>query len=359
MAQGEDKHSKTEEPTPKRLEKFREQGKIAQSRDLTAVATLAGVLLLVISYGPSLGRKLTALFRQSFLQLHRGRGNSQEVVWGVLGRLSEYLIDLLAPVVLCAFVVAVATSLAQTRGNISTEKIGFKASTFNLPANLKNILFSASTMQQVGLALAKALALGVGLYLVLRTEIPHLAQIASLSLFSGLRLVGATALKVTLFTLAFTGLLAAVDYWMTARRLHEDMKMTKQEVKDEHKQQQGDPLVRQRMRAQMMQLGRNRMLSEVANADVVVVNPTHYSVALAYNPMVDDAPRVVGKGKDALAAKIRGVARKNQIPIVSNPPVARAIFAVAKVGEPVPAELYEMVAKVLAYLYRITGKIPA
>lgn len=358
MAQ-DDKHSKTEEPTAKRIEKFREEGKIAQSRDLTAVATLASVLVLVAAYGPELGRHLLASFRRCFGELDRGTGQASTLVWGILEPIGGDILRILAPVAACAALTATAVSLAQTRANVSTKNLGFKASTFDVVKNLKNILFSASTIQQVGLALAKAVTLGVGLFFVLKAQIPDLAQIASISLPGGLGLVLSTAMKVTLAALLFTGLLAGIDYWLTARRLKDEMRMTKQEVKDEHKQQQGDPLVRQRMRAQMMKLGRNRMLSEVANADVVVVNPTHYAVALAYDPLKDEAPRMVAKGKDALAAKIRGVARKNQVPIISNPPVARAIFAATKVGEPVPAELYEMVAKVLAYLYRITGKVAA
>lgn len=358
MAQ-DDKHSKTEEATPKRIEKFREEGKIAQSKDLTAVATLASILLLLVSYGPTLGNHLLSTFRRCFGQLDRGTAEASVLVWGILESVARDIVAILAPIALCAALVASGVSLAQTQGNISKKNLGFKASTFDIPKNLKNILFSASTLQQVGLALAKALTLGIGLFFVLKMAIPDLVQIASLSLLGGFDLVLATVLRVTLAALLFTGILAGVDYWLTARRLQTEMKMTKQEVKDEHKQQQGDPLVRQRMRAQMMKLGRNRMLSEVASADVVVVNPTHYAVALAYDPLKDQAPRMVAKGKDALAAKIRGVARKNQVPIISNPPVARAIFAVAKVGEPVPAELYEMVAKVLAYLYRITGKVAA
>ena len=130
--------------------------------------------------------------------------------------------------------------------------------------------------------------------------------------------------------------------------------MTKQEVKDELKQQEGDPLVRQRMRTRMRQIGRNRMLAAVRTASVVIVNPTHYAVALAYDPETGGAPKLVAKGIDHLAAKIREEARKHQIPIVANPPVARAIHAAGKVGREIPAELFEVVARVLAYVYRMT-----
>lgn len=358
MAQ-DDKHSKTEEPTPKRIEDFRKEGKIAQSRDLTAVATLASVLLFVVAYGPKLVANLMSVFRRCFGQLDRGTAEASTLVGLFLEGVSQDLFRIVAPTIACAALVALATNLAQTRANFSTKNLGFKPSAFNIPKNLKNILFSASTFQQVGLALAKATTLGIGLFFVLKSSIPDLIQVALLPLGNGVAFVLRTAFKVTVAALFFTGALAALDYWLTARRMHTEMKMTKQEVKDEFKQAQGDPQIRQRMRAQMMKLGQNRMLSEVASADVVVVNPTHYAVALAYNPMIDPAPRMVAKGKDALAAKIRGIARKNQVPIISNPPVARTIFAVAKVGEPVPAELYEMVAKVLAYLYRITGKVAA
>ena len=264
-----------------------------------------------------------------------------------------------APIAGTSLVLAVAAGVSQTGGNVSFKAMRFKAENFNIFASIKRILFSASTLQQILLSIAKATFLGVSLYLVLANALPELTQLAGLELTSGLRIVGETILKITLVALGGAALLAAVDYWLSHRRLHEQMKMTKQEVKDEHKQAEGDPQIKRQIRIRMMQLGQNRMLANVAKSDVVVVNPTHYAIALAYDPQVDDAPRLVAKGKDKVAAKIREIARKHQIPIVANPPVARAIFAGAEVGEAIPAELYEMVAKVLAYLYRITGKAAA
>jgi flagellar biosynthetic protein FlhB len=138
--------------------------------------------------------------------------------------------------------------------------------------------------------------------------------------------------------------------------VYEQMKMSKQEVKDEMKQQEGDPHVKGRLRQRMREIGRNQMIAATRKADVVVVNPTHYAVALEYKFGQAGAPTLLAKGTDEVAARIREIARKHQIPIVSNPPVARAIHATARVGQEVPPQLYEMVARVLAYLYRLRNR---
>ena len=183
-----------------------------------------------------------------------------------------------------------------------------------------------------------------------------MVSLSTLELEASLALAGGVFLKLFIVGVLAATALAIIDYVLARMRIHKQMKMTKQEIKDEHKQQEGDPLVKGRMRQRMRQIGQNRMLAETANADVVVVNPTHYAVALAYDPNVDDAPRVLSKGKDNVALRIREIARKNQIPIIANPPVARALHEFGRIGEVVPGELYAMVARVLAYLYRMTQR---
>lgn len=356
----DEQSDKSEEPTAKRIADFRKEGKIAQSRDVGGVAILAATLLLMIWNGPLLIDTTLGMFRLCIAGLssvdHLG---SKGPILVVVSHAMKSAALLITPFAATSLVIACVAGLGQTGGNISLKVFEFNAEKFNVFKSLKNILFSVSTLQQIGLSIAKAAFLGVSLYFVIRLYLPVLSNSAQIEFESALRNIGAAILAITIAAILGNSVLAGLDYWFSHLKLQKEMKMTKQEVKDEQKQAEGDPKIKQQMRLRMMQLGQNRMLADVASSDVVVVNPTHYAVALSYNPEIDPAPRLVAKGKDKLAAKIRERARKHQVPIISNPPVARAIFAGASVGEAVPAELYEMVAKVLAYLYRITGKVAA
>jgi len=153
--------------------------------------------------------------------------------------------------------------------------------------------------------------------------------------------------------LGVLGALAAVDYYLARRRMAEQMRMSPDEVKREHREQEGDPMIRGRRKARMRELARRRIAAAVAKADVVVVNPTHYAVALRYDDKTDAAPVVVAKGVDEQAEKIREIARSNSVPVLSRPPLARALYKHVKEGRVVPANLYRAVAEVLAYVYRI------
>lgn len=356
----DDQSDKSEEPTAKRIEEFRKEGKIAQSRDIGGVAILAASLLLLYWNGPVFVEIALEMFRQSLKGLttvdHSG---AKGPLWVVIHHALKAAALLIAPIAATSLLIACVAGLGQTGANVSWKALEFKAEKFNIFKSIKQILFSVSTLQQIGLSIAKAGFLGVSLYVVIRLHLPTLASSAQVDLSSALHNIGLAILAITIAAILGNTILAALDYWFSYQKLQKEMKMSKQEVKDERKQSEGDPQIKQQIRIRMMQLGQNRMLADVASSDVVVVNPTHYAVALSYNPQVDQAPRLVAKGKDKLAAKIRERARKHQVPIISNPPVARAIFAGGAVGEAIPAELYEMVAKVLAYLYRITGKSAA
>jgi flagellar biosynthetic protein FlhB len=220
-------------------------------------------------------------------------------------------------------------------------------------SGLRRVLASKDSWVQVGMALLKALVLGAAIWLFIAESLPHLGALSGMSLEPALVWTGGLVLRITLVALLASALLAAMDYLVARRRMHEQMKMTKQEIREEMKQQEGDPMVRARMRRRMRELGRNRMLADTRRADLVIVNPTHYSVALSYRVGQAGAPVLLAKGKDLMAAKIREIARQNQIPIVSNPPVARAVYAAGEVGREIPPRLYEMVARVLAWLYRM------
>jgi len=358
-AVAQDTHQeKTEAPTPRRLEKAREEGRIPVSRDAAGVASMAAALLALAAVGPILAERLAALLRTSAaLAATAGAGGTLDGprLLAGLGRgirpVALPLFGLLAaPLAAGTFAFAL-----QTRGNVATKSLGFRWDRVSLLGGLRRIFASKHSLFEVLLALAKATVLAVVVGAVLRRHLDTIAGLGRVPSGAGTVLALGIVARLVLFALLAMLALAVADYFIARGRVMEQIRMTKQEVKEEHKEQEGDPQVKARRRQQMRRLGRNRMIAATKDATVVVVNPTHYAVALRYDPERDGAPVLLAKGKDRLAARIRAVARKHGVPIVSDPPVARAIYAAGRLGEEVPPELYELVARVLAFLYRMKG----
>jgi flagellar biosynthetic protein FlhB len=348
-----DNDGKTEEPTPKRRDKFREDGRVASSRDIGAVMAGLATLALAAAWGPEWARAGARVFADAMRHLGEVPAEGANALPRVLAEMGGALLRIGAPVCIALFAVAVLGTLVQTGGLWSTKLL---VPTFDRMGFVKGLarLFGGRTYVELGLSILKAAAIGASLWWALAAEIARLPGLAAVGLEVALSAVGDLLARLALVALLVGAAIAALDYFIARRRLAQDMRMTKQEIKDEIKQQEGDPLVRQRMRARMRAIGRNRMIAAVRKADVVVVNPTHYAVALGYTVGQVGAPRLLAKGVDHLAAKIREEARKHGVPIVANPPVARAVYAAGKVDREIPPELYEVVARVLAYVYRMT-----
>ncbi|MFO0635145.1 MAG: flagellar type III secretion system protein FlhB [Nannocystaceae bacterium] len=344
---------RTEDPTAKRRKEFRDEGKVAQSRDVSAVVLAAVAFGLVTGTGGEVARGALTHTQTTLRRIADVPGHGKDAMFAAIGEAGTALamVALGGGAVLAAC--AAAIGIAQTGGLWSGKLLGFRLDRLSLLSGLRRVFGGVDGLLSLLTTLAKAAAIAAVLAIILDDELERLPAVAQLDPVAALSKLGALLSRVTTAALLATGVLAAGDYLITSRRLQSEMRMTKQEVKDEHKQQEGDPQVKQRMRSRMRTIGRNRMLAAVRKASVVVVNPTHYAVALHYDGASGGAPRLVAKGVDHMAAKIREVARKHQVPIVSNPPVARAIHATGRVGREIPAELYEAVARVLAYVYRM------
>jgi len=253
------------------------------------------------------------------------------------------------PVVIGAAVFALVAMFGQLGWPPAFKGIGFDFSRMNPIANLKQSFTPGAIARRTGSAIAKLVIVGLVVYLVLRHGV------AANALPPGR--LGAVAWSLVTralwVVLALLVAIGGVDYWLARRRISEQMKMSADEVKREHRESEGDPVVRGRRKQRMRELAKRRMAAAVATADVVVVNPTHYAVALRYDESSNGAPMVVAKGVDESAAKIREIARANNVPVMSRPPLARALHKNVKEGAPIPANLYRAVAEVLAYVYRI------
>jgi flagellar biosynthetic protein FlhB len=335
--------NKSHAPTPKRKQDFRKRGDIALSREVVQVAALAGGALTLIACG---GMTMQALcdFTRSAALATDGRDTST-----LASDATSTFVGAVAPVLVVAAVCAVVAIVGQLGFPPAFKKIGFDFSRMSPIGNLRQI-FSLKEMGKKTLTTtAKVVVVGIIVAIAVRPAIAAPPMDAS-SFMALAASVVSRALPAVLVVLA---VLAAVDFWLARRRINEQMKMSPEEIKREHKESEGDPHIKGRRRQRMRELAKRRIQVVVPKADVIIVNPTHYAVALRYDDKKDAAPVVLCKGVDEMAAKIREIARQHGVPVLSRPPLARALHAAVKEGRAVPVNLYRAVAEVLAYVYRL------
>jgi flagellar biosynthesis protein FlhB len=351
MAENENSQEKSEQPTPKRLREAREKGQVANSRDLnTTLVLLGGSGALLVMGGPMLTR-IEELIRRSFI-LERDLIFDPAQLHAVLQlRLTEALVTLL-PLFAVLVVVAVAGPIFMGGGRPSGKAIAPKWSKLNPIKGLQRI-FSWQGLMELGKTLAKfTLIAGIAGFLLWQLS-GSLMGLGHQSLERGLAHAGYMVGWTFLMLAASLILIALVDVPFQLWNHQKQLRMTKQEVKDEFKETEGKPEVKSRIRQTQMEIARRRMMAEVPRADVVVTNPTHYAVALRYDQKGMGAPRVVAKGADLVAAQIRELARSAGVPLFPAPPLARALYYSTRLDQEIPAGLYVAVAQVLAYVYQL------
>ncbi len=345
--------NRTERPTQRRLEQARKRGQVARSRDLNDAFHLGAALLVLAYWGPSMTSGLGTVMATGLTRL--GDARSQAITSGEVVNLAlQGVLQigwLVAPLALAAIVATAVSTQAQGGFIIATEALRFDLTRLNPSTGLKRLAPSQAGINLVKTLIA-ATVVGAVAWLTIRSaiqEAPRLALLAPVA--SGINAweLAVTFLKRAVITLVA---LAAADFGLQKWRTGKSLKMTKQEVKDDLKMTDGNPEIKARVRRVQREMARKRMLAAVPQATVIVTNPTHFAVALRYQ-RGQAAPEVVAKGTDALALKIRSIAREHGVPIVENPPLARAIHKQVEVGEHIPGDLFEAVAEVLAYLIRL------
>lgn len=355
MAQNKDGMEKTEQATPKKLNEARDRGQVAKSLDVTTAAILLIGGLSVFMFLGSISNSVMDLSRSVF-------GNisnitlSQENIPFYFGKFAMFLLKVVGPIILLVFIVALAAEIAQVGFRIATKKftegLRFKQ-IFNPFQNLKRIFFSSYSLFELAKGVVKIIILGLVAYSVLSNKDKELVSILQMPFNEIVNLMFRISLELVWKIGVVYIVIAVADFAFQKWRFKNDMKMTKQEVKEEWKQMEGDPLVKSRLRSIMRTRLRQIMLKNVPSADVIVTNPTHFAIALKYNQEEMSAPKVLAKGVDYLALKIREIASENEIPIVENPPLARQIYYNVDVDQEIPEELYKAVAQVLAYVYSL------
>ncbi len=349
MSEQEDQEDRTEAPSAGRLNKSYNEGSIPLSRDIVALASMGGASITLVLLGKSMSDSLIQLFAISMGRL--ASGSPLEI-----GPALVKPLWLGAAVCLAAAVGAVVATIIQTKGGFWTDLAMPKLDRV-LPTGGKfGQMFSKDKAVDLIATLVKSLAVAWVLWSCLRDEIvtlPEMFHMEADGLLTALfrPLAGALTKLLTVLTI-----LAGLDFALVKYRFTDKLKMTKQEVKREAKEEEGDPMIKGRRRAKHRELIKNQIRQAVPAADVVVVNPTHVAVVLRYKAGEDPAPRVTAKGKGEAAEMIRSLAREHGIPIVENIPLARLLFRKVKVGRMVPADTFKTVAAILAFVYRTLGR---
>ena len=348
MADSESPEDKNNPATPKKREEARKKGDVAMSKDLTTWLTLWGGFVACAALAPGIGASANQFTRRTFGMM----GTPMN------GRLGGDFIDTYAAMVLPLLLIGLALGMiatfGQTKGMFSMEKLTKPdLQKFNVFMGIKRIFLSVDSLIELGMSMLKVISVAIVagwtlwefLLKFFSSEPYDLSGMVTDTLWFTVKLGGRLA--------AATLVLAAIDYAVKNYQYEKKLKMSDKEIKDEHKNTEGDGEIKGKRKAMARDLLQQLTTEGVKGADVVVVNPTHFSVALKYDRESMAAPRVVAKGVDQRAMRIRQIARENGVPIVSKPPLARALFRQVKVGRSVPGELFQAVAEVLAYVYRL------
>jgi flagellar biosynthetic protein FlhB len=340
----------------KRRQQARDKGQVTRSRDLGSMLLLVGsALALYYGGGWLFGRAQRLL--QLALHVPSAAANDPGQALQLAGQVVEAGLWLLAPLLLLNLLLSVGGGLALGGWVFSVEALMPDFSRLDPVAGLGRV-FSLHGLGELGKAALKALVLGVAALVVLRGERGALLQLLQVEPTQALVQMGLLCVKAFLWMALATALVAAVDVPMQIFQFNKKLKMSRQDMKDESRESEGNPEVKQRMRSLQRERARRRMMAAVPKADVVVTNPTHYAVALGYQEGRNSAPVVLAMGADAIAARIREVAAEHGVPLVEAPPLARALYRYAELEREIPATLYNAVALLLAYVYQLRA-LPA
>jgi flagellar biosynthetic protein FlhB len=351
MAENQDGQEKTEQPTGKRLAEARRKGQVARSKELNTVAlTLVGAVALFLM-APYLFLHLQAILTRQFTLTRDDIFDPMVMMTALTDAVGDALFMLL-PFFGAMVAVALLASVAIGGIAISAEAMAPKLSKIDPIKGMKRV-FSAKGLMELLKSLAKFVLIGGATAALLSAWSPKLVALASLdvdrAMIEGLKLIGMASVLMASTLI----LLAAIDVPFQLWQHKRDLKMTKQEVREEFKDTEGKPEVKNRQRQKQREMAMQRMMQEVPQADVVVTNPVHYAVALRYDPERMRAPKVVAKGRELVAANIRELARQHDVPLVEAPMLARAIYFNAELGEQIPAGLFLAVAQLLAYVFQL------
>lgn len=351
-----DDSQKTEEPTQKRLEDARKKGQVASSREVNHWFMILGGTVAVMALAPAASRDLRALLAR-FVELPHAIPADAGNLRAVFGELLATVGLVMLPVFLLLVVAAVGAALAQNGVAVSAENIRPQLDRISLGSGVRR-LFSLKALAEFGKGLAKLVIVGAVAFAVLWPELALIERLPSMAVDESTALMWRLSIRLLIAVLSIVTLIAGADFLFQKFQFLHQMRMSRQDIRDEMKQSEGDPQVKGRLRQIRRERAQRRMMQAVPTASVVVTNPTHFAVALKYELDAMAAPLVVAKGTDLVALKIREIAEAHGVPVMENPPLARALHAGVEIGEEIPVEHYKAVAEIIGYVMRLKGKLP-
>lgn len=346
---------RTEQATPKKREDARRKGQVAKSREIPSVFILMGGASILFLFGSYHYRHLSDLMIRSFQQVS-ARPFSLETVQILNVELILSFLLILAPVLIATLVLSVISHYVQSGTLVAAEALKWDWSRLNPIKGVKN-LFSKQSMAELLKSIFKLGIVGGVVYVTIKKELSGLVLLIDQDPEAILRYVRSISWDLLLKTGVVMAVLAGMDYLFQRWTFEKSLRMTKQEVKEEFKQTEGDPIAKSRIRSLQRQMARKRMMAEVPKADVIITNPTHLAVAVHYEMKKMEAPKVSAKGSGFVAEKIIEIARAHGVPVVENRPLARLLYKTVEVGQMIPSNFYRAVADILAYVYRMKNRI--
>ena len=348
-----DDQEKTEEPTPKKIEDARKEGNVPKSQDTSGVITLFVAILAILMLFPYMARHMLLLFQYYFSLI----GTPLDKLFMIdiaIVTIREFLL-IIMPLAVAVAISGVIAALAQFGFLFTTKAIMPDFKKIDPIKGTKNLFSMKKLIEGVKITFKSFTTLGVG-FVFFFYFIIELPTVALFGLADQLEWLKDKMIIIAFVMLLIIFVFAMIDIIIVRKQYFDGLKMSKQEIKDEMKNMEGDPLIKSKIRQIQMQASRKRMMAEVPNADVIITNPTHYAVAIKYDEQKSHAPLVIAKGVDNIALQIKKIARENSVHIVQNPPLARSLYAEVDVDKPIPEVLFGAVAEVLAYVYKMNRK---
>lgn len=342
---------KTEKATPKKRQELREKGEVAKSRELPSVAVLLSALIALSLFGSYTYYNIQVIMKGAFsLPTMNDLNISEFIIFAQ--KVTTHFILALCPLLAAVFVTAILSNIMQVGFVLSGESITPKLSKID-PIKGFGRLFSKQGFMELFKSLLKMVVVGSIAYLTVKSEMNNIAHLGEMDLNSIFTYIFIIFFKIFIRCTLAMIFLVVIDYAFQKWDFEKRNKMTKQEVKDEFKRTEGDPLIKSRIKSIQMEMARKRMMQAVPEADVVITNPIHLAVAIKYDSSSMDAPKLLAKGAGKIAQRIKDLAEEHDIPIMENPELARNLHSLADIGQEIPPVLFQAVAEVLAYIYKI------
>lgn len=343
---------KTEPATSKKLEDVRKEGQVAKSKEIITAVSLMSLFIIIKVYVSTIGTKLIDAFKEIYelfaiMTDGSGSGLPMNLAAGIIRETFVIIINIVAPILIIAVVIAVLGNMLQQKWMVTSKPLQPKFSKLS-PLNGFKRIFSVKQLVELFKSIAMMIVIGITVYTTVKKEMNLLLTFYDVTLYTALSAIGNIVVDLGIKISAVFLVIGFVDLLYQRHKFKTDNMMTKQEVKDEFKNAEGDPQVKGQIRRKMQEISRRRMMQQLPEADVVITNPTHFAVALKYEPDQGRAPVVIAKGADYLAFQIREKAKEYNIEIVENKPLARIIYHNIDIGMEIPPELYQAVAEILA-----------